>query len=551
MNTSPKPQSPLGNELETLRRNIRRLRDCLLNRTFDLTLQGATRRQRLLSLLFFLVVAAVIVALHPQTEEWTSRIRNIFIYLLNPTMVDMQPNPIIEFFTFAFGGSWSNLLRYLPILLFPYFSAIHLASLYLADIFEKPVSIAREFIGEVALGGASETVKIREGEFQNKEESRIYAIGGPGHVEVDRNSAVLFEKPDGRPHVIGPTVDGAVLLDGFERFRAAIDLRDQHVDLRDQDNREINSRSLEGVPISATDVSMRFSIWRGAEKKRTLRDPNPFMNDLVIHDLVFGQSIAVSRDAKPKDGPVDIPSPIGPPMIGIIRGELSKFMSERKLTEYLASYGTPEVLAAQKQAEAIHEQTQKVVPPGEPTPDVPSAGTPPAFVPRPDISARFNESFAAQTHQRGVQLDWIGVGTWKTSIDAASVLNHHLDAWKLSMENASRGNDKAIEGVAKDAATQKTIHIIQEVPLARHHENLDKPDILHRQAVKRLLVGYREQMTESREILVKKNNPDDRPLVQVIDAAIDYMAELLGWKGFHYPGRDDDKGIPPTPYTRE
>ncbi len=542
MTMPSKPQTPLEYEAESLRRNIRRIRDCLINRTFDLTLEGASRRQNTLIVLFLLLVFVIIVALHPQPEEWTVRLRAIFIALFNPRQADQVFTTTFELLRFAFG-SWTNILRYVPILLFPYFAAIHLASLYLADIFEKPVEIAREFITEVALRGGSETVKIREGEFEKKEESRIYAIGGPGHVEVDRNSVVLFEKPDGRPHVIGPTVDGAVLIDGFERFRAAIDLRDQHVDLRDQDNREIKSRSLEGIPISATDVSMRFSIWRGS-KTRTLKEPNPFKGDEVVQDLVYGQSMTVRKETKLKGAFEDIQPPIGPPMVGAIRGELGRFMSERKLTEYLSSYGILEIQAAQRQAQSVLEQTQKVIPPGEPGPEVTAPSEPPTFVPRPDLSARFHESFASQANQRNVQLDWIGVGTWKTSVDA--VLNHHLDAWKLSIENAARGSDKAIEGVATDAAQQKTIQIIQEAPLARHHENLENPAMSHREAVKRLLVSYREQATETREVIVKKGNPDDRALLQLIDAAIDTMDELLGWKGAHYAGRNGN-GKPPSP----
>lgn len=531
------PKTPLQHETETFGRNLRRIRDCVLNRTFDLTLDGATRRSRLLWLMFFLLLAAIVIAMHPQPEEWASHIRSVLTYLVSPQAA-AGPNPIMEFFTFAIG-SWTNLLRYLPLLVFPYMAAIHLASLYLADIFERPVEIAREFITEVALRGGSETVKIREGDFQKKEESRIYAIGGPGYVEVDRNSVVLFEKPDGRPHVIGPTVNGAELLDGFERFRAAIDLRDQHVDLRGQEN-EIKSRSLEGLPISATDVSMRFSIWRG-DKPRSLKDPNPFKGDEVVEDLVYGQSIQVRKENKLKGASDANLPPIGLPVIGMIRGELSRFMSERKLTEYLATHGILELQAAQRQAQSIMEQTQQVIPPGEPGPNIPTPADPPNFTSRPDLSARFHESFAPQSNKRGVQLDWIGVGTWTTSIDA--VLSHHLDAWKLSMENASRGNEKALEGVTTEAAQQKTIQIIQEAPLARHHENQETTGLVHREAVKRLLVSYREQMTESREIIVKKNRADDRPILQLIDAAIEHIDELLGWQkqNAHYVGNNGNR----------
>lgn len=543
MITPPKPRTPLDHEAETLGRNLRRLRDCVINRTFDLTLEGARRRRSTLVLLFFLLVALIVVALHPQPDEWSTRLRAIFIALFNPRQADLV-TPTVDLLTFAFG-SWPNMLRYVPLLLFPYFAAIHLASLYLADIFEKPVGIAREFITEVALHGGSETAQIREGEFVKKEESRIYAIGGPGHVEVDRNSVVLFEKPDGRPHVIGPTVDGAVLIDGFERFRAAIDLRDQHADLRDQDNREIKSRSLDGILISATDVSMRFGIWRGG-KPRSLKEPYPFKGDDVVQDLVYGQSMTVRKESKLKGAFEDIQPPIGPPMVGAIRGELGRFMGDRKLTEYLSSYGDLEIRAAQRQAQSVLEQTQKVIPHGEPGPEVTAPSEPPTFVPRPDLSARFHESFAKQANARGVQLDWIGVGTWKTSVDA--VLNHHLDAWKLSIENAARGSESAINGAAAEAAQQKTIQIIQEVPLARHHENQQKdPAMPHREAVKRLLVSYREQAFETREIILKKGKPEERELLPFIDAAIDYVDELLGWKGAHFAGNNGNGAPPPQP----
>ena len=538
----PTPRAPLVYEFDLLVQNLRRIRDFFLNQTFDLSLEGAQRRQRTLILAFLIAGFFIALFTHP-ISDWLTALRNIFIWALDPeARHTFVTNPINDIIILAVG-SVSNLLRYFAILIFPYWAAVHAASLFLADVFEQPVHLAREFIAQVALGGFGEMVNIEDGEFKDQEISRIHAIGGPGYVTVDRNSAALFEKQDGRPHVIGPTINGPVRLDGFERFRSAIDLRDQHIDLREQGNREISSRSQDGVPISAIDVSMRFSVWRGTEKPRSLLEPNPFKDDQVIEDLVYDQVIPVRKDPRPKDTPPDIPSPMGPPVVSLISSELRRFISEHKLSEFLSSYGMVEVQAAREQTRSILEKTQQVLPPGEPAPELPAASLPPEFTPRSDLSARFNEGFTAEANRRGVQLDWIGVGTWKTP--AGIVPDHHLEAWKLSLENANRGSDEAIEEVTRDAALFKMIQIIQNVPLARHQENLARPEMGHREAVKRLLISYLEQISEARAIIAAKENDSLRTYLSGLDEAIDYINQLLGWKGAHYPGRViPDDGLP-------
>jgi hypothetical protein len=535
------PRTPLQYEFDLLVQNTRRLRDFFLNRTFDLSLEGAQRRKRSLIILFLVSGALIAIFTHPMSD-WIFALRNIFIWTLNPGLRQtFTNNPFTDLIRLTVG-SVSNLLRFFAILVFPYWAAVHAASLYLADIFEQPVHLARNFIGQVALGGTGETVNIRDGEFIEQEWSRIHAIGGPGYVKVDMNSAALFEKSNGQPHVIGP---GITLLDGFERFRSAIDLRDQHVDLRDQSNREIKSRSQDGIPISAIDVSMRFSVWRGAEKARTLQDPNPVKDDQVIHNLVYNQVIPVTKLPKPKDASVDIPSPIGPPVVALIRGEFARFISEHRLSEFLANYGAMEVRAAQEQTRSIIERTQQVIPAGEPAPDIHAPTQVPEFTSRADISKRFNEDFAGEANRRGVQLDWIGVGTWQTAV--AIVPEHHLEAWKLSMDNAIRGSEGALQALTKDAMLNKTIQIVQNVPLARHRENMEKTEMGHQAAIRQLLLSYVQQLSETRAVIERKDSESMQVLLPQLDGAIDYGRELLGWKAAHYPGRviDEDDQIQP------
>lgn len=101
-----------------------------------------------------------------------------------------------------------NVIRLLLILSIPVFIAIEMAGNYITDIFElEDPSVAWKFIGEISLGGASEVLHIRDGKVAEEDrDSPIVLIGGPGHVQVEFDTAVLFEKPDGTPHVIGPVV---------------------------------------------------------------------------------------------------------------------------------------------------------------------------------------------------------------------------------------------------------------------------------------------------------------------------------------------------------
>lgn len=143
-----------------------------------------------------------------------------------------------------------------------------------------------------------------------------------------------------------------------------------------------------------------------------------------------------------------------------------------------------------------------------------------------------------------MQLEWIGVGTWKTP--AGIVPEHHLEAWKLSLENNARGGEGALEQVTQEAKHYKTIQIVQNAPLARHHENLAKPDMKHRESVKRLLVSYLEQLTEARELMLRKDNEKLREQLPDVEDAVEYITDLLEWKYVHYANRnpDDDRDDP-------
>jgi hypothetical protein len=354
-------------------------------------------------------------------------------------------------------------------------------------------------------------------------------IGGPGKVVVELDSAALFEKPDGRPHVIGPTIKGKATLEGFERFRQVIDLRDQYTDPQDPVN--VNSRSLDGIQVGTKDVRFVYSVWRG-DKPRTAESPHPFESDKTITDLVYKQLSQVV-DAVPPSVPPEAGSLSGA-ILGLINRELGGFMSRHRLAEYLASIGMPEVEQARRLEDEIAKAGNKVVPESDPVQPRNVPG-PPDFQPRSTVSDlfdQFTKGFTSSTNNPGVQLQWIGVGTWKmpSKITSEIITGKHLEAWRISWENLGRGSPKAINSLQEEAKIQQTLRLIQKMPLARFNDSSKEN---HRDTMHGLLLGYREQLIEINELLVKSR----RSVPPSLHKAITHIEKVLGIK--HWVGATD------------
>ena len=286
-------ESPLQKEQRLFGERFARLGNTLLNKVFDLTPQSAARRATWLVILFFASGFLLSLINYP-LSLWAQRLQDIFLYLFNPAYrATYVGDPFAAFTLFVLQVVLDpRNIRFLPLLLAPFFISLQSAAIYLADIFElEDVSIARSHVSEVALSGSDETIRISKGEISEEHRnSPNYLIGGPGKVIVDFDSAALFEKPDGTPHVIGPTgreTGGKATLEGFERFREAIDLRDQSIELRDEigPSSSVKSRSLDGVPITATDVRLMFSVHRNGENP-TSDFPYPFSKQ-AIENIIY------------------------------------------------------------------------------------------------------------------------------------------------------------------------------------------------------------------------------------------------------------------------
>jgi len=518
-------ETPLQKETQLFRELFSRLINALLNRIFDLRPEKAARRMRYLILLFILGVFVVSLPFYP-LDLWTKYIRDIFLYYLNPSYPSIYiGNPLINFGSFFWHVFTDpHISQYFPIFLAPFFIALQAASLYLADVFELDnVGIARGFIWSVALSGSEETIRVSQGAISEEHKhSPTFLIGGPGKVIVDLDSVAMFEKPDGTPHIIGPTAKeprARATLDGFERFRQAIDTRDQYVELRDQDTKSqsVKSRSLDGIPITATDVRLNFSVYRGGIKPST-ENPYPFSKE-SIEQLIFQ---ATSKVTPESTNPSTFEFSWINRMINLIRGELGTFMSKHKLTAYLASTGMPELEKIQQREERISEEIQKIVPSEQETAASTEPKSPPEFQPRSKVSnlfTQFAEDFTKKAHNSGVELHWIGVGTWKTPIE--NVPEKHLEAWKLSNENLYRESPDVLGGLENEAILHKTITLIQDVPIAAHSRaTTEEKD--PKKAMRLLLLAYHQQLLEAAEFM-RANGEAVPPSIEEAIAHINNM----------------------------
>jgi len=86
-------------------------------------------------------------------------------------------------------------------------------------------------------------------------------------------------------------------------------------------------------------LRLMFSIYRGENVKSSPDSPYPFSKEAVERIVYKSTSRVTPESGRPH--PFMNFSWINN-MIGLIRGRLGGFMSERNLTEYLASTGTPE-----------------------------------------------------------------------------------------------------------------------------------------------------------------------------------------------------------------
>jgi hypothetical protein len=468
----------------------------------------------------------------------------VFAYSRHPFVPNSDP--LRSFVEYPFRALFAaDVIKHILVGAFVFWLAYRAAAIYLDDIFElKNVHIAEKFIRQSAFASQYDVIEIKDGGVASKnQKSPIFLIGGPGKVRVYLENAAIFEKIGGTPHVIEPTGskrgdgntqnqsrsrtllarsggligsllridrleadsknDGAKVLASFERLRKVIDLRDQVLEI------SVEGRTRDGIPIRAKNMRVIFSVLRDGEDS-TLTKPYPF-NKEAIESLVYELSRESWTDA----------------MAAQIKREIGAFIARHTLSEFLAAIGRPEMEQATKIAAEIQVEADRLS--GIDENFEIDVQDPPPFVPRPAISDLFYDysEFVARTRKKGVELRWIGLGTWAFPTDI--IPERHLQAWRISYENLARGSEAAIATISEKSQAQQLLAILQDTPIGIFNQISE--DSMRNMNMVALVNGYRGKLHTALEIYDRRDESDSPQARRVRDVWT-HLAHVVA----HYAG---------------
>jgi hypothetical protein len=340
--------------------------------------------------------------------------------------------------------TWNILPRLLTIFL-PLWIVFQICAIYVQDIYElDDVGLAQRFVSVCAFGFPFEVMHIEEGRVRPADRNTtIFQIGGPGFITVAMENVAVFERPDGRPDQHGPTTKNFLgipdlnveILDGFERLRSIIDLRDQKW------KSEVSARSLDGIPIYAKDMQFLLSVrrrpfFRITPSRERLHDqPYPY-NWKAIDYLVFEQS----------------GDPLDQVISGSVRMEIRSFVESHSLSDFLAAIQQPDFNRLVNHP-AYNPQSDTSLP-----------GPVLTFVPRPEITRQFldfSRGFSRSMRNSGVYVEWVNVGIWQFPKEI--IPSQHVQAWQITLENNRLGSNWALNQVFQKSRLQELSRMTEEV----------------------------------------------------------------------------------------
>ncbi len=477
--------------LSKTQRWLRETTDYTLNQMFALRHTVAGWRYNIVLLLLFALTIVFISTSRP-ADDWRFMFSNFINALTQRPLPEGMTSA--EAFRNFFGALFFNpaIWGRLIALYAPFWLMHRIAAIYLADVFEKDEDVARKFIRQAAFAGEYATIRIREGKIiESDQNSPIVQIGGPGYVLVELDSAALFERPDGTPDVIPPTVGepkGKKVVDGFERIRQGADLRDI------MGNYEMDARNRDGIPIKGKDIQYTFSIYRGDNSVKTLKVPYPFENK-AMENLVYKAVRPVKVGVAPVTTP-DWSSPLPGKPGGVIQGELGGFVNKRGLSEFLSSIGEPD------------------------RNEIPLAS-------RSAITAMFyNEGFKKVLVGKGLQVNWIGVGTLVTPAEITPA--NYLDTWKqLTRENAARSDPDQLKRMREDVYLQESLRLIRAMPLGQFYTDLKQAE--DSMLIDTLIVDYYDRIQSAVELFEHQGEEPPVMLLQALHVLNDVRGTSYRW----------------------
>jgi hypothetical protein len=483
-----------------------------LERAFDwffkLTHRSAQRRQLLLVVgflgLWFLTGAVT----------HRSQIVQEMLDIMHGQPLTYQLKQILLYFVSA------GVLKRLVLAFAAYILAHNLAGIYLGDIFEVNPAVGRKFVQRAAFASSYNQINLREGTVPHEdEEATMVLIGGPGEVIAELDSAVLVEGPYGYRVIPAGESQGTrrVNLEAFERIRQGVYLGER------EGSQTIWARTKDGVPVSVEGINYRYSIYRAGQTASEVT-PYPFEEQAVINQ-VYSQSRPAKHPPEGADWKTSLPRPITTP----VARQVSDFIGSHSIGEILANIGDPELDALSKREENI-EATSRLISgtAGQGTSHVLPL-TPGRYVPRSDLTSRFNDERFKQTAAAiGFQINWIGVGTWV--LPPSSILENHVQAWRLSRENYDRGEESVLERLEDDARLQETMRLLQErlskFTMAQQEHEEDAEAV-----ISDLLADYHELLRSGLDLFQRDGQDPPLELLDAIRVISERRGKNVNWVG--------------------
>jgi hypothetical protein len=386
--------------------------------------------------------------------------------------------------------------RRIMLIMLAFWVAFRIAAIYLDDIFEiGDTKVAANFIRQAAfytLYHKYNRLVIKEGRIAPRyEDSPIYRIGGPGMVRVQLENVAVFEKVDGTPHIIGPT-RRFVQLDGFERLRKIIDLREQF-----PEPFEVKARTRDGIEVTAKDVRMIFSVHRNKDavsaymdeeetieedeevfdEEENLEQPLTF-TELAVKNLVYKQanrSWTVNSEFS-------------------IKGELRKFISSHGINDFLANVTEQDIssLTANKEQQATQ-------------PNMPHS-----FTSRGSLTDDLYKSVSDR--EDTFDLHWFGVGTWVTP---DIIPQQNLTALLKSLQNRIDGSDIQLKKLRNVSRWKELLRLIQDVPINAFGMLLSQGKN-SQQTKHELMLAYREKIKNAYDAMREGEETPSNEIIAVL-----------------------------------
>lgn len=282
---------------------------------------------------------------------------------------------------------------------------MRLAAHYVDDVYAlDSMRMATRYLRSAVFGLGYDTLVVSNGDVRQLDwTSTLLRVGGPGWLSVHLGFAAAFETLEGHPRIYGPAPRR--FLNGFERLRDVVDLRDQ---LRRVD--EARAVTRDGVEVLARDAQMVFRV-HGGHQPRNLSNPYPY-TDEAIRRLVYGQPVTSSGQRRWSDA-----------LPGLVRREITRFLNDLTFEGFLAMQPEPQRLLQGN----LH-------------------------IPRQELTDHFRTDTLRQRLQdTGLELEWVGVGTWEIRGAGRVRPDELIAAWQavrgVSPRRARRAEQAALEAL--------------------------------------------------------------------------------------------------------